>query len=243
MLQTHRRVDLRDFFWLVNNSQAYQQPLIRVAGAKGRASVWDCETGDITAIASREIEGGSELRICFEPNQAYWLVFDPQQSPLEAPAFKRPKRTKVADVAGEWKVAAQKEAQPVLEFPVELPMEWLKNGVMHTLSDWGGWSETPKRFTGLLDYTTTITLAEAAEGMQIDLGEVDHLAQVWINDKPVGAKLWAPFTFDTGAFKNGENSIRIRVGNLVNNNYQAYNEADNALASGLKGPVTVWKTR
>jgi hypothetical protein len=113
---------------------------------------------------------------------------------------------------------------------------------MHTLSDWNSWSETPKRFTGLLDYTTNVTLEDTSDTMQLDLGDVDHLAQAWINGTPVGAKLWAPFTFDTGAFRKGENTIRIRVGNLVNNNYQTYNAADMALASGLKGPVTVWKT-
>jgi hypothetical protein len=241
MLQTNRKVDGRDFFWLVNNSKEYQQSLIRVASVKGGASVWNCETGDMIAIASRNIEGGSELCISFEPNQAYWLVFDPQQSPLEAPVFKRPERAKVAEVTGEWRVTAKKEAQPVLEFPVEFPKDWLENGVMHTLSDWNSWSETPKGFTGLLDYTTTVTLEDTSDKMQLDLGDVDHLAQVWINDKPIGAKLWAPFTFDSGAFRKGENTVRIRVGNLVNNNYQTYNAADTALASGLKGPVTVWK--
>ncbi len=242
MLQTNRRIDGRDFFWLVNNSETCQQSLIRVSNVKGRASVWNCETGDITPIACRDIGGGSELYISFEPNQAYWLVFDPRRSPLEVPVFKRTKRTKVVEVAGEWKVTVKKEVQPVLEFPVELPDAWLNDGVMHALTEWNSWSEMPKRFAGLLDYTTTVTLDDISDNMQLDLGFVDHLAQVWINDKPIGAKLWAPFIFDTGAFRKGENTIRIRVGNLVNNNYQTYNAADTALASGLKGPVTVWKT-
>jgi hypothetical protein len=241
MLQTNRTVDGRDFFWLVNNTQQYQQSLIRVADVKGRASIWNCETGDITSIASEDTESGSELYISFAPNQAYWLVFDPQQPTLKMPVFKRPERTQIAEATGPWKVTAKKEVQPVLEFPVELPKAYLEEGVMHTLSDWNSWSEMPKRFSGLLDYTITTTLDDISENMQLDLGNVDHIAQVWINDKPIGAKLWAPFTFDTDAFKKGENTIRIRVGNLVNSNYQTYNSADVALASGLKGPVTVWK--
>jgi hypothetical protein len=242
MLQTNRRIDGRDFFWLVNNTEADQQSLVRVAGVKGRASIWNCETGDITAIASEDAEGDSALNLCFAPNEAYWLVFDPQQTALKTPAFTRPERTRIAEATGPWKVTAIKEAQPVLEFPVELPKAYLNNGVMHILSDWSSWSEIPKRFSGLLDYTTTITLEDISEDMQLDLGHVDHIAQVWINDKPIGAKIWSPFTFNTEAFKKGKNTIRIRVGNLVNNNYQDYNAADMALASGLKGPVTVWKT-
>ncbi len=233
MLQTNRRVDGRDFFWLVNNTEAYQQSLIRVADVKGQASIWNCETGSITAIASEDAKTGSELNICFEPNQAYWLVFDPQQKPLKTPVFTHPARTMIAEATGPWKVTAKKDVQPVLEFPVALPEGYLNNGVMHTLSDWSGWSELPKRFSGLLDYTTTLTLAEVSQKMQLDLGAVSHIAQVWVNDQPVGAKIWAPFTFDTAAFKKGENTLRIRVGNLVNNNYGL------ASPSGLLGPVVV----
>jgi hypothetical protein len=233
MLQTNRRVDGRDFFWLVNNTDAYQQSLIRVAAVKGQASIWNCETGSITAIASEDAGTGSELNICFEPNQAYWLVFDPRQIPLKTPVFTRPARTQIAEAKGPWKVTAQSDVQPVLEFPVALPEAYLNNGVMHTLSDWNSWSEVPKRFSGLLDYTTTLTLDTISPNMQLDLGAVGHIAQVWINGQPVGAKLWAPFTFDTAAFKKGENTLRIRVGNLVNNNYNM------ASPSGLLGPVTV----
>jgi len=200
---------------------------------KGRASIWNCETGEITAIASEDRGGGSELIISFAPNQAYWLVFDPQQSTVKTPVFKRPDRTKVAEVTGEWKVTAKKEVQPVLEFPVTLPDAYLNNGVMHTLNDWSSWPELPKKFSGLLDYTATLTLEKISDHMQLDLGAVDHIAQVWINDQPVGARIWAPYTFDAKALKKGANTIRIRVGNLVNNNYGLTSP------SGLRGPVVV----
>jgi hypothetical protein len=233
MLQTNRRIDGRDFFWLVNNTEAYQQTLVRVADVKGRASIWNCESGAITAIASEDTGGGSELNLCFAPNQAYWLVFDPQQTTLKTPLFTRPERRRIAEVTGPWKVTAKQEVQPVLEFPVALPEAFLNGGVMHSLSDWSSWSEMPKRFSGLLDYTTTLTLNDMSERMQLDLGAVGHIAQVWVNDQPVGAKIWAPFTFDTAAFKTGQNTLRVRVGNLVNNNYGL------ASPSGLLGPVTV----
>ena len=233
MLQTNRRIDGRDFFWLVNNTEAYQQSLVRVADVKGRASIWNCETGEITAIASEDAEGGSALNLWFAPNDAYWLVFDPEQTALKMPVFTRPERTKIAEATGPWTVTAKKEVQPVLEFPIELPNAYLNNGVIHTLSDWNSWSDIPKRFSGLLDYTTTVTLNDISESMQLDLGSVGHLAQVWVNGQPVGAKIWAPFTFDTAAFKKGQNTIRIRVGNLVNNNYGL------ASPSGLLGPVVV----
>ncbi len=51
----------------------------------------------------------------------------------------------------------------------------------------------------------------------------------------VGAKLWPPHRFPTDAFKPGKNEIQIRVGNLVNNNY------NKPTPSGLLGPVVVEK--
>jgi beta-galactosidase/beta-glucuronidase len=44
------------------------------------------------------------------------------------------------------------------------------------------------------------------------------MAEVWVNDQLVGARLWSPFTFDiTKYVRPGNNKIRIRVGNLYLN--------------------------
>jgi hypothetical protein len=69
--------------------------------------------------------------------------------------------------------------------------------------------------------------------MGLGSGKVNHFAEVWVNGKHLGAKLWPPHKFQTDAFRPGRNEIRIRVGNLVNNNYGM------ASPSGLVGPVIV----
>jgi hypothetical protein len=68
----------------------------------------------------------------------------------------------------------------------------------------------------------------------LDLGEVRDVAEVWVNGKEVGARLWPPYRFDvTSALRPGRNTIRVRVGNVVNNNYGDFQP------SGLLGPVTL----
>lgn len=70
--------------------------------------------------------------------------------------------------------------------------------------------------------------------MVLDLGRVCHTAEVWVNGKPVGARLWGPYVYDVGkALRPGANEIRVRVANLINNSY------DDLQESGLFGPVTV----
>jgi hypothetical protein len=77
MLQLHRKVDGRDFFWLVNNNDTKQDCQLSVTGIKGSASIWDCETGEIIPVSSGNAGKNTELRLRFDPHEAYWLVIDP----------------------------------------------------------------------------------------------------------------------------------------------------------------------
>ena len=54
--------------------------------------------------------------------------------------------------------------------------------------------------------------------MIIDLGEVNHFAEIWINDQLVDYRAWAPFRADiTQYIRPGENKITIIVANLLAN--------------------------
>ncbi|HSA97150.1 MAG TPA: glycosyl hydrolase, partial [Acidobacteriota bacterium] len=86
MLRHRRRIDGREFFWLANNAGAWQTGEIAFRGARGAASIWDCETGRIRPLASAEQEGASVLRLVFKPYEAYWVVFDPKEPALRGPA-------------------------------------------------------------------------------------------------------------------------------------------------------------
>ena len=70
--------------------------------------------------------------------------------------------------------------------------------------------------------------------LELVLDGLDTIAEVWINDKNVGTRLWPPFKYDiTEHLKPGKNTIKIRTGNQTNNNYNQNSE------SGLFGPVNV----
>jgi hypothetical protein len=44
------------------------------------------------------------------------------------------------------------------------------------------------------------------------------MAEVFVNDRLVGSRLWPPFTFDITRFvRQGSNNIKIKVGNLYLN--------------------------
>lgn len=234
MLQLRRRIDNQDFFWLANNSEQSRQCVVEVANVKGGASVWDCETGKIRLVACSEMGTGAKLQLAFQPHEAYWLVFNPKQAACSKPIMALPDEKVVLPIEGAWTARIDPTAQPKLEHPVPLPDALTGPvGMTHDLTLWETWPEMPAKFSGLVDYTRTVTLPKCKGDLILELGKVNHFAEVWVNGKPVGAKLWPPYKFQTDAFRPGRNKIRIRVGNLVNNNYGM------ATPSGLVGPVFV----
>jgi hypothetical protein len=232
MLQTRRKIDGRDFFWLTNNdSEKSQMCEIEISGAHGAASIWDCETGEVRPIPSHDTPVGSRVTLAFKPLEAYWLVFDPKQTALSKSDVKNQEKA-IASLDGPWTLTYDPSIQPTMEHPVKPPTEFLA-GTKKPLEDWK--SMGLKGFSGLLDYTTTVTVSKVEGRAILDLGKVFSAAEVWVNDKPCGQRLWGPYVFDvSAALKQGENRIRIRVANLPCASYGIEYE------QGLRGPVKLF---
>ena len=229
MLQHRRRIDGRDFFWLANNADKRQVCELEIAGVRGAASVWDCETGAIRPVASVETKGASRLSLVFKPYEAIWLVFDPNEKALAGPPESNAEVEMVAAIEGTWRVSFDAKVQPEMEFP-SAPPAGFSAGVEKPLEGWKAWGLA--KFSGLLDYVKTATVDRPSRDMKLDLGKVYHVAEVWVNGKSCGARLWGPHTFDVGEkLRPGANEIRVRVANLINNSYGDITE------SGLLGPV------
>ena len=110
-----------------------------------------------------------------------------------------------------------------------------------------------KRFSGFMDYEISFNLSSNREKLQLDLGEVLYMAEVWVNGQKVGERLWQPFTFDISEFvHSGKNELRIRIGNLAVNEIGLKDDLnelrhwgwtgtppDSAFDAGLFGPVRI----
>ena len=230
VLQHHMKINGCDFFWLANNTDRRQKSEIRVRNSRGCAAIWDCETGSKRPVNSRESGGCSRLTAAFRPYEAYWLVFNPRSRPFNKGPEQKPQARTVMALKGKWKVNFDRNIQPSLEHPVEPPAEFSGKGAEHFLEPWKKWGLGG--FSGLLDYTRSFNIERVKGRLQLDLGRVCYFAEVWVNGKPAGARLWEPHLFDvTEIVRAGCNEVRIRVGNLVNNSYGDLRE------SGLFGPV------
>ncbi|MBP1991689.1 glycosyl hydrolase [Paenibacillus eucommiae] len=72
--------------------------------------------------------------------------------------------------------------------------------------------------------------------IRLDLGEVQEIAEIFVNDVYIGTRMWSPYQISIMAevLHRGSNKLSLRVTNSLAN---AYNQA--LLPSGLMGPVTI----
>jgi len=118
----------------------------------------------------------------------------------------------------------------------------------------GSWVDLGLRnYTGFADYETYFNMPADISAIQLDLGKVLHMAEVWVNDKKVGERLWPPFKFDISKVaQTGKNKIRIRIGNLMVNTMGIKDDLgtlrhwgwegvpdDSCFDAGLFGPVKI----
>lgn len=75
-----------------------------------------------------------------------------------------------------------------------------------------------QQYSGFLDYETSISIDKVSPGIYLDLGKVKYMAEVFVNGKSVGARMWPPFKFNISEnLKPGKNTINIKIGNLIAN--------------------------
>jgi hypothetical protein len=247
MIQLHRKIDKRDFYWLVNNTDHKKHCEVFVQDAGGLAAKWDCETGQRFQMQSEEIVGGSRVKLEFKPYEAYWLVFDPAQKAIASSENTSGQSRVVAVLDGQWKVRIDVNAQPVQAPGTKLivPLEFVAGaGTEKELEGWLGWGLD--LFSGYVDYTRSFDLDEIDGRYILDLGRVSYIAEVWINGKPAGSKLWPPFEFDvTEKLHLGRNEIKVRIGNLLCNAVKqrltagTLEKEPHEYEAGMLGPVTI----
>jgi len=98
-------------------------------------------------------------------------------------------------------------------------------------------------YSGSAIYERDFDLAPdyAGNRLVLDCGQVGVVAEVHVNDKPAGARVWLPFRFDiTKLVRSGRNRIRITVTNTMENERAIENhrgKLEKLKQSGLLGPV------
>ncbi|WP_340113249.1 glycosyl hydrolase [Maribellus mangrovi] len=249
LLYVHRKLGDVDFYW-VNNRKDRDEDVKATFRVEGKeAEIWHPETGEMTKTSYNIENGTTTVPLHLVPNDAVFVVF---RNKADAATYTVPEvsETKLTDITGPWEVA--------FESKVGTPFQ----ANFETLSPW---NESPdkniKYFSGIGTYVKTISVP--AEWIKdkgkifLDLGEVENLAEIRINDNDLGVVWKKPFRMDiSSALHEGENEIQIKVVNLWVNRLigdaqpevtekltytvMPFYRADSPLKpSGLLGPVSI----
>ena len=235
----HRRDGKRNIYWVRNFSDLALDTEISLRNADGVWTVWDPETGKgLNCVLQGKL-------LHLEPNQALFIVADPDTEPI---AEEKPMQSiGTIRLDGPWTVSFNGQGAPTNT------LKW------NNLTSWTESSDSSiKYFSGTATYTNTFTLKkkDIPEVLSIDLGAVGQMADISINGNHV-AFLWkAPYKVEwRGLLKPGKNIIEVKVVNLWVNRLIGdaqpgaqkrtytlvpFYQADSPLLpSGLLGPVKI----
>ncbi|HEX5482574.1 MAG TPA: glycosyl hydrolase [Terriglobia bacterium] len=113
------------------------------------------------------------------------------------------------------------------------------------------WTKTGLRFySGAASYEEKFNLPSTFLGKEkrviLDCGKVGVVADVWVNGKFVGTRIWEPYQFDITPFvRAGENALKIVVTNTAANASdvgERFPLLQNIDLNGLMGPVKIVPT-
>ena len=204
----HRRTEDSDIYFVANHS-ATPGKITAAFRVKGRAPQrWDPATGAMTAMDdSHATDGRTEVPITLEPYASTFVVFRAQPAPLPAAENELVEEMpSQLELTGPWNV----RFTPGWGAPEQVTFPKLQS-----------WTQADD--PGIRNYSGTATYSKSfdfpavrpGERIVLDLGQVNVIASVTLNDKDLGIVWKAPYALDiTSSLRPGTNKLEIRVANL-----------------------------
>ncbi len=221
----------------------------RVAGLQ--PELWNPESGStqLLPIVSTNADS-TTVSINFDPVGSFFVVFEKPVDKSIAVKNPFPSFSPVTEIKGPWEV--------------QFPPKWgaPEKITLPELTSWSDHSDPGvKYFSGTATYSKSFTFDKKAAGVGtryfLDLGDVQVMARVKLNNRDLGILWKTPFRMDVSeAIQDGENSLEIQVVNLWPNRligdaalppekrvtwctWEPYRATEPLLKSGLLGPVHV----
>ncbi len=240
----HRSLEDGELYWIANITPEYRDFTVSLRTDGKKPEIWHADSATRSEVSYR-MEGGRTLvDLKMVPDDAQFILLreDTDVRSAEIPAECE---KDLGTVDGPWNVSFQqgrgapesirmKELRPLSESAVE--------GIRY--------------FSGTATYSQSFTFEKQDAGrIVLDLGEVHHMARVFLNGEDLGLAWKEPYRVDAStAIREGENTLEIRVTDSWANRLigderlkpedrltftavQFYTAEDEPVPSGLVGPV------
>lgn len=247
LLYCHRSTMGAEIYFISNqsNEPISVAPRFRVS-RRVQPELWNPIDGSIRALPDFEItDRGTIVPLELDALESSFIVFRASNaSSFGGVNLPRPIRRE--QIQSEWNLSFSGKHSS----PADIQLSTLENLSVNP-------SDEIKYFSGTIDYTTQISVTTPAERVVLDLGRVECMAKVYLNDEYVGGVWCEPYKIDiTEKLREGSNKLRVEVVNKwvnrivgdmqlpaserkVSLTTNPYNANSALPASGLIGPVCV----
>lgn len=200
----HRKGESADLWFVANLAHSAGEARCSFLVSGRRPELWDPVTGTLRDLPDFEDDGEeTTVTLEFAPAQSWFVVFRKPGQPVARRNF--PVLQPVAEIAGPWQVSFD----PKWGGPAAVTFDQLVD-----------WTKRPepgiRYYSGTVKYRTTF---DGANGACLDLGAVNHIAQVRVNGRDLGVVWTAPWrvSVPAGLLKARGNELEIEVANVWRN--------------------------
>lgn len=212
---TQRRIGENDLYYFYNDQPAFRHIAVDIRDGDGTPEIWNVDDGSVEKMTSFTRQGKRLISVFdMEPYAGRFVLI---RRDKQKPEYNGTQSQLVRNVYSD-KVIKETITGP---WTVEFDPRWSGPGkvIFNELIDWINHADNGiKHYSGTASYRKTLTLTKSqlssGKALYLDLGDVQQIAEVFINDKAV-ATLWKPpFAVDISKVATvGENKLEVRITN------------------------------
>lgn len=243
----HRKMEETDIYFITNQSEDIQNVDIQFRVGDRQPEWWNPMNGTIRKLPEFTWNGSTTtVPVVLQKDESAFIIFRKKGKPIMGEK-NFPEPVKTVDLNSTWSLNFESE----LTKPTPVQLDQLQDLSLSA-------DNKVKFFSGNMIYTTNFDFdGKEVKGHDIylDLGEVNMMAKVWVNDRYVGGVWTSPYSVNISkAVKQGANTLRIDVVNTWVNRLigdsalpkeehetwagmNPYNPNSRLQKSGLIGPV------
>ena len=203
----HRKLGQTDVYFVRNKTDHSISEACEFRIKNGEAEFWDPVTAKQYRIRdAKSIHGKTKVNLQLAPYESCFIVFNAGNRHL--PEYNRPPGDLTTEIDGPWTLS--------------FPENWGAPGSTE-LNELISWTEHDNKgihyFSGTASYTNRFNIPEEwldqNSIINLDLGEVLDVAEVFVNGKSAGILWTSPFSIDIQDYvKPGKNHLEIKITNM-----------------------------
>ncbi|MFP4096383.1 MAG: glycosyl hydrolase [Cyclobacteriaceae bacterium] len=252
-LYTHRQMVDTDIYFISNQSDEELNAFAEFRVKNKFPQLWNPVTGEIRPLPEYTVkESKVVVPLKFKAAQSWLVVFTAEKPAATNNLRNFPSQSELMDLSEQWQVQFDTAfCGPKQSVSFEELQDWSQ----HT-------NDSVKYYSGTAVYSKTFDYTSVDDGRIIfDLGDVNIMAEVFLNGEKVGNVWHKPYQLDvTSYLQQGENHVEIKVVNqwvnrLVGDSrlpvgkrltyvaVSSYESSSSLLPAGLLGPIKLLKEK